>query len=88
MKGGVCILLSTLEALHAAGFDDFPCKVILVADEEPAHVFSNAPEVIEKESKGAKCAFNFETGFPDHAWSSREKAAGVSSLKPSAAAAM
>lgn len=67
MKGGVCILLSTLEALHAAGFDDFPCKVILVADEEPAHVFSNAPEVIEKESKGAKCAFNFETGFPDHA---------------------
>lgn len=66
MKGGVTILLSTLKALHEAGFDDFPCKVILDADEEPAHVFSNAPEVIQKEAEGAKCAFNFETGFTDH----------------------
>lgn len=66
MKGGVTILLSTLNALHEAGFEDFPCKVILDADEEPAHVFSNAPEVIQKEAEGAKCAFNFETGFTDH----------------------
>lgn len=66
MKGGVTILLSTLKALHEAGFEDFPCKVILDADEEPAHVFSNAPEVIQKEAEGAKCAFNFETGFTDH----------------------
>jgi glutamate carboxypeptidase len=66
MKGGVTLLLSTLKALHEAGFEDFPCKVILDADEEPAHVFSNAPEVIQKEAEGAKCAFNFETGFTDH----------------------
>lgn len=66
MKGGVTILLSTLKALHEAGFEDFPCKVILDADEEPAHVFSNAPDVIQKESEGAKCAFNFETSFTDH----------------------
>lgn len=66
MKGGVTILLSTLKALHEARFEDFPCKVILDADEEPAHVFSNAPEVIQKEAEGAKCAFNFETGFTDH----------------------
>lgn len=66
MKGGVTILLSTLKALHEAGFEDFPCKVILDADEEPAHAFSNAPEVIQKEAEGAKCAFNFETGFTDH----------------------
>lgn len=66
MKGGVTILLSTLKALHEAGFEDFPCKVILDADEEPAHVFSNAPEVIQNEAEGAKCAFNFETGFTDH----------------------
>lgn len=65
MKGGVTILLSSLQALHEAG-EDFPCKVILVADEEPAHCFSNAPEVIQKEAAGAKCAFNFETGFTDH----------------------
>lgn len=66
MKGGVTILLSTLQALDAAGAKDFPVKVLLDADEEPAHAFSNAPEVISRESKGAKCAFNFETGFTDH----------------------
>ncbi len=66
MKGGVTILLSTLQALDAAGVKDFPVKVLLDADEEPAHAFSNAPEVISRESKGAKCAFNFETGFTDH----------------------
>lgn len=65
MKGGDAIALSSLEALYDAGYD-FPCKVIFVADEEPAHCFSNNPEIIEKEAKGAKCAFNFETGFTDH----------------------
>lgn len=65
MKGGITIAMSVLTALHEAG-KDFPCKVILVADEEPAHAFSNNPEIIMKESKGAKCAFNFETGFIDH----------------------
>ena len=52
MKGGVTILLSTLQALHEAGFEDFPCKAILDADEEPAHAFSNASEVIQKEAEG------------------------------------
>lgn len=66
MKGGVCILLSALQALSAAGWKDVPVKVILDADEEPAHVYSDAPEVIKKEAAGAKCAFNFETGFTDH----------------------
>lgn len=66
MKGGVCILLSALQALSAAGWEDVPVKVILDADEEPAHVYSDAPEVIRKEAAGAKCAFNFETGFTDH----------------------
>lgn len=66
MKGGVTILLSVLQALDAAGRTDFPVKVILDADEEPAHLFSNAPDMIRKEAVGAKCAFNFETGFMDH----------------------
>lgn len=73
MKGGVTILISTLKALHEAEFEDFPCKVILDADEEPAHVFSNAPEVIKKEAEGAKCAFNFETGFTDHSLVAQRK---------------
>lgn len=66
MKGGVAILLSVLAALDAAGAADFPIKVLLDADEEPAHCFSDAPALIEKEAQGAKCAFNFETGFTDN----------------------
>ena len=66
MKGGVTILLSALRALDAAGSLDFPVKVILDADEEPAHCYSDAPALIEKEARGAKCAFNFETGFTDN----------------------
>ena len=66
MKGGVAILLSALSAMDAAGGLDFPVKVLLDADEEPAHCYSDAPEVIRKEARGAKCAFNFETGFPDN----------------------
>ncbi len=66
MKGGVTILLSALQALEEAGYRDFPVKVILDADEEPAHMYSDAPELIRKESRGAACAFNFETGFTDH----------------------
>lgn len=66
MKGGVTILLSALSALDAAGWKDVPVKVILDADEEPAHVYSDAPKLIETEAKGAKYAFNFETGFTDH----------------------
>lgn len=64
MKGGDTICLSALEALYDAGYD-FPCKVMFVADEEPAHKFSNNPELIMKEAAGAKCGFVFETGFMD-----------------------
>lgn len=66
MKGGVAILLSVVEALDAAGAGDFPIKVLLDADEEPAHCYSDAPALIAKEAQGAKCAFNFETGFTDN----------------------
>jgi glutamate carboxypeptidase len=66
MKGGIVILLSALRALKAADVHNkFGIKVILDADEETAHIFSNAPELIVQEAKGAKCAFNFETGFSD-----------------------
>lgn len=66
MKGGVAILLSSLQALMAAEAFDFPVKVLLDADEEPAHAFSDAPALIEAEARGARCAFNFETGFMDN----------------------
>lgn len=65
MKGGDTIALSSLSALHDAGYD-FSCKVIFVCDEEPAHCYSNNPDIIRKEAEGALCAFNFETGFTDH----------------------
>lgn len=66
MKGGVTIMLSAIGALIRQGYNKYGFKVILAGDEESAHPFSDVPELIMRESKGAKCAFNFETGFPDH----------------------
>lgn len=88
MKGGVTILLSTLKALHEAGFEDFPCKVILDADEEPAHVFSNAPEVIQKKRKEPNVPLILKPASQITVWWYSVKDAGVSSLRPSAAAVM
>lgn len=66
MKGGLTILFSTLAALQQDGNQMIPIKVILEADEESNHLYSDAHFIIMKEAKGALCAFNFETGFVDH----------------------
>lgn len=65
MKGGIVILLHALQALAEKGYDRHPIKVILVGDEEIAHINSNASDFIMEEAKGAFAAFNFETGFMD-----------------------
>lgn len=66
MKGGIVICLTVLKALLAAGYNKYPLKVILAGDEEVGHANSNADEVFMEASKGAFCAFNFETGFEDN----------------------
>lgn len=65
MKGGIVILLHVLKALMQNDYTNHPIKVILLGDEEIAHINSNAAEIMLEESKGAFAAFNFETGFMD-----------------------
>lgn len=62
MKGGVVSILYALKALIAAGFNRYPLKVIIVGDEEDAHVHSDAKSLLMEESRGGLCAFNTETG--------------------------
>lgn len=66
MKGGDTILITVMRTLIGLGYNKHGFKIVLAGDEESAHPYSNAPEIIKEEAKGAKCAFNFETGFPDN----------------------
>ena len=66
MKGGDTILITVMRTLIGLGYNKHGFKIVLVGDEENAHPFSNAPEIIMNETKGALAAFNFETGFEDH----------------------
>lgn len=66
MKGGIVIALYTLKILSEAGYTAFPVKLILAGDEENGHSNSEAKNWIMEESRGARAAFNFETGFRDN----------------------
>lgn len=63
MKGGIVIAVSVLAALKKMGYDAYPIKLILTGDEEVAHRYSNAVNVLQKECSGAAAVFNFETGL-------------------------
>ena len=62
MKGGVVSILYAVKALRTAHYDRHPLKVIIVGDEEVAHINSDVRSVIIEESRGGLCAFNTETG--------------------------
>lgn len=66
MKGGIVAFLYAIQALHAAGYDARPLKVILAGDEEIAHANSDAAEQFMHEAQGYAAAFNCETGFVDN----------------------
>lgn len=65
MKSGDIIGLFVLKQLAQDSHFTRPVKLILVSDEENLHSYSNAKEVIIKESKGACYALNLESGYPD-----------------------
>ncbi len=66
MKAGLVIALYAVKALAAVGYQERPVKFVFASDEENLHMFSNAKELIAKESAGALAAFNFETGYMDN----------------------
>lgn len=62
MKGGVVSLLYVIKSLRAVQFDKYPLKVIIVGDEENAHMDSDAKSMLLEESQNGLYAFNTETG--------------------------
>lgn len=65
MKGGIVQIISVLNALNSINYKKRPIKVILLGDEEIAHVNSDAEDLVKTEAKGAIAAFNCESGRPD-----------------------
>ena len=61
MKGGLVVLLYTVQTLLAHGYTG-PIRVVLVGDEEVGHQQSDAVKDLQEAVKGAKAAFNMETG--------------------------
>lgn len=62
MKGGVVAILYVVKALRAAGYDKHPLKVVIVGDEESAHIHSDAKSMLLEEMRNGLYAFNPETG--------------------------
>ncbi|SDI89467.1 M20 family metallopeptidase [Alteribacillus bidgolensis] len=62
MKGGIVSTIYVLKALRSIHYDKHPLKVIIVGDEETAHIHSACKELLVNELKGCMCAFNTETG--------------------------
>lgn len=66
MKGGVVAILYVVKALRAAGYNKHPFKVIIVGDEESAHIHSDAKSLLLEETRNGLYAFNTETGNPEN----------------------
>ncbi len=62
MKGGIIVALFTSRVLREMKCQ-IPIKVVFVGDEEIGHAGSIAAQLLKEEAKGARCAFNMETGF-------------------------
>lgn len=66
MKGGDTILVTAMRTLIGLGYNKHGIKIVLAGDEETAHPYSNAAELIQQAAKGAIAAFDFETAFEDN----------------------
>ena len=64
MKGGLVIAIFVLKALEAAGYREYPVRVVFVGDEEQGHRQSDVGKRLPSFIHGAFAALNFETGFP------------------------
>lgn len=67
MKGGIIIALYVVKALNECGYNERPIKILFAGDEEIGHLNSNCAQFITDTARGAKCAFNMETGLLNNA---------------------
>lgn len=66
MKGGLAMAIYVVKALLACGYREHPIRLVFVGDEEVGHQFSTAIDDFRQAVRGAKAAFNFETGYEDN----------------------
>ena len=77
MKAGLVIAIYTIKALASIGWKQRPIKCIFAGDEENLHMFSNTPEILAAEARGAAAALNFETGYMDNSVVVGRKGGGI-----------
>lgn len=63
MKAGLVLIVYIIKALNHINYDERPIKIAIAGDEENAHRYSNAVEILESFCEDAHVAFNFETGY-------------------------
>ena len=61
MKGGLVIAIFVLKALEAAGYREYPVRVVFVGDEEQGHRQSDVGKRLPSFIHGAFAALNFES---------------------------
>lgn len=83
MKGGDVIMLYALRALQKIGYQDRQIKLLLSADEEVAHAFSDGESghIMEQHLEGCAAAFNCESGVPNEEVTIRRKGGAVFVIK-------
>lgn len=67
MKGGIIIALYVVKVLNELNYKERPIKILFSGDEELCHANSKCAEFFTEEARGAKCAFNMETGLLSNA---------------------
>lgn len=67
MKGGIIIALYAVKALNELHYQKRPIKILFSGDEELCHANSKCAEFFTEAARGAKCAFNMETGLLSNA---------------------
>lgn len=77
MKSGVVMAIYVLKALHAIGYNNYPIRLVIVGDEETAHRFTTADQVMMDEFTGAEFMLNFESGRLDHHFYTSRKGAAI-----------
>lgn len=77
MKSGIVMAIYVLKALQYIGYQEHPIRLVIVGDEETAHRFTTADQVMMEEFKGAEFMLNFESGSEENRFYISRKGAAI-----------
>ena len=87
MKGGIIMALYIIKALEASGWKERPIRIVFCGDEEGGPHHFESVKLMKDAARGAKCAFNMETGPISNALCVGRKGAMIGSFTVTGVAA-